>query len=36
VNYVSVTDEEALDAFKLTCRLEGIIPALESGTRSRM
>jgi tryptophan synthase beta chain len=30
VNYVSVTDSEALDAFQLTCRLEGIIPALES------
>jgi len=30
VNYVSVTDGEALDAFQLTCRLEGIIPALES------
>jgi tryptophan synthase beta chain len=30
VNYVSVTDAEALDAFQLTCRLEGIIPALES------
>jgi tryptophan synthase beta chain len=30
VNYVSVMDEEALDAFQLTCRLEGIIPALES------
>jgi tryptophan synthase beta chain len=30
VNYVSVTDTEALDAFQLTCRLEGIIPALES------
>ena len=30
VNYVSVTDQEALDAFQLTCRLEGIIPALES------
>ncbi|MDE2474301.1 MAG: tryptophan synthase subunit beta [Alphaproteobacteria bacterium] len=30
VNYVSVTDREALDAFQLTCRLEGIIPALES------
>jgi tryptophan synthase beta chain len=28
--YVSVTDAEALDAFQLTCRLEGIIPALES------
>jgi tryptophan synthase beta chain len=30
VNYASVTDREALDAFQLTCRLEGIIPALES------
>ena len=30
VNYVSATDQEALDAFQLTCRLEGIIPALES------
>jgi tryptophan synthase beta chain len=30
VIYVSVTDSEALDAFQLTCRLEGIIPALES------
>jgi tryptophan synthase beta chain len=28
--YVSATDQEALDAFQLTCRLEGIIPALES------
>ena len=28
--YVSVTDDEALEAFHLTCRLEGIIPALES------
>lgn len=28
--YSSVTDEEALDAFRLLCRLEGIIPALES------
>ena len=27
--YVSSTDEEALDAFQLCCRLEGIIPALE-------
>ncbi|MDH3466224.1 MAG: tryptophan synthase subunit beta [Gammaproteobacteria bacterium] len=27
--YVSVTDDEALDAFQLCCRLEGIIPALE-------
>jgi tryptophan synthase beta chain len=30
VNYVSITDHEALDAFQLTCKLEGIIPALES------
>jgi len=29
VNYVSITDAEALDAFKLCCQLEGIIPALE-------
>ncbi|NIQ97708.1 MAG: pyridoxal-phosphate dependent enzyme, partial [Desulfuromonadales bacterium] len=28
--YVSITDEEALDAFKLLTELEGIIPALES------
>ena len=27
--YVSITDIEALDAFKLSCELEGIIPALE-------
>ena len=30
VNYVSATDKEALEAFKLCCKLEGIIPALES------
>jgi tryptophan synthase beta chain len=30
VTYVSITDREALDAFQLTCRVEGIIPALES------
>jgi tryptophan synthase beta chain len=30
VNYVSVTDNEALEAFKLCTKLEGIIPALES------
>ncbi|TNF24469.1 MAG: tryptophan synthase subunit beta [Deltaproteobacteria bacterium] len=30
VEYVSVTDDEALDAFTLCCELEGIIPALES------
>ena len=29
VKYVSVTDSEALDAFKICCKLEGIIPALE-------
>ena len=29
VNYVSATDTEALDAFQLCSRLEGIIPALE-------
>ena len=28
--YDSITDEEALEAFALLCRLEGIIPALES------
>jgi tryptophan synthase beta chain len=28
--YVSVKDEEALDAFHKLCRLEGILPALES------
>jgi tryptophan synthase beta chain len=30
VEYTSVTDDEALDAFHKCCRLEGIIPALES------
>jgi tryptophan synthase beta chain len=30
VNYVSATDQEAIDAFLFTTRLEGIIPALES------
>jgi tryptophan synthase beta chain len=29
VNYVSATDKEALEAFQLCCKLEGIIPALE-------
>ncbi|HLN08013.1 MAG TPA: tryptophan synthase subunit beta [Xanthobacteraceae bacterium] len=29
VTYLSATDREALDAFQLCCRLEGIIPALE-------
>lgn len=30
VDYVSITDKEALDAFQLMTKLEGIIPALES------
>jgi tryptophan synthase beta chain len=30
VEYESATDTEALDAFQALCRLEGIIPALES------
>jgi tryptophan synthase beta chain len=30
VEYTCVSDKEALDAFELLCRLEGIIPALES------
>ncbi|GAA0741196.1 tryptophan synthase subunit beta [Sphingomonas sp. ABOLD] len=29
VDYTAVTDTEALDAFQLLCRTEGIIPALE-------
>ena len=29
VKFLSATDDEALDAFQLCCRLEGIIPALE-------
>ncbi|HXF66444.1 MAG TPA: tryptophan synthase subunit beta [Burkholderiales bacterium] len=29
VEYVSATDQEALDAFKLCAKLEGILPALE-------
>jgi tryptophan synthase beta chain len=29
VNYLSATDDEALAAFQLCSRLEGIIPALE-------
>ena len=29
VEYVSATDDEALEAFALLCKLEGIIPALE-------
>ncbi|WP_249975825.1 tryptophan synthase subunit beta [Vreelandella olivaria] len=30
VEYVSATDDEALEAFQICCRQEGIIPALES------
>lgn len=30
VNYVSATDKEAMEAFQLCCKTEGIIPALES------
>jgi tryptophan synthase beta chain len=30
VKYIPVTDDEALEAFQLCCKLEGIIPALES------
>ena len=30
VDYVSATDDEALEAFQLCCRQEGIIPALET------
>lgn len=30
VQYTAITDNEALDALHLCCRLEGIIPALES------
>src|SRR3989338_2381070 len=30
VEYVSITDDEALKAFQLLCQIEGIIPALES------
>ncbi|MBD3897311.1 tryptophan synthase subunit beta [Halomonas sp. ML-15] len=30
IDYVSITDDEALEAFQSCCRLEGIIPALES------
>lgn len=29
VSYISATDDEALEAFKICCKLEGIIPALE-------
>ena len=30
VKYLPITDDEALEAFQLCCKLEGIIPALES------
>ena len=30
VNYVTISDEEAMEAFFLLCRYEGIIPAIES------
>jgi len=30
VNYVEATDKEAMDSFQLLCKLEGIIPAIES------
>jgi tryptophan synthase beta chain len=30
VEYVSISDDEALDAFKLLARTEGILPALET------
>ena len=30
VKYDTITDDEAVDAFKLLTRLEGIIPAIES------
>jgi tryptophan synthase beta chain len=30
VQYVSATDDEALECFQLLCKTEGIIPALES------
>ncbi len=29
-SYASITDQQALDAFKMLCQTEGIIPALES------
>ena len=35
VTYLSATDQEALDAFQLLTRLEGIIPALEIGACDR-
>ena len=29
VTYLSATDKQALEAFQMCCKLEGIIPALE-------
>ena len=29
MQYVPINDDEALEAFQLCCRIEGIIPALE-------
>jgi len=31
VDYFSITDDEALEAFQQVAKLEGILPALESG-----
>lgn len=30
VNYTSATDKEAIDAFQFLCKVEGIVPAIES------
>lgn len=30
VNYISATDKEAIDAFQFLCKVEGIMPAIES------
>ena len=30
INYVTASDDEAMEAFFMLCRLEGIIPAIES------
>ena len=35
VEYVPIIDDEALEAFQLLTRVEGIIPALESGACHR-
>ena len=36
VNYVSANDGEAMEAFHLLTKLEGIIPALESSSCRRL